>query len=170
VTSGRFREDLLYRLAVVEVEVPPLRRRPQDVLPLAFHFARRFSTRYSRPIRALSEQAVSRLTTYPWPGNVRELRNVIDRAVLLARGGVVRSHDIRLGPDAPRTSPVEQGVGLGYSPTLSLKQVEAAHIRSVLEHTGGRMGEAAEILGIHRNTMTAKVREHGIDAHPATPG
>jgi DNA-binding NtrC family response regulator len=163
VSAGKFREDLLYRLAVVEVEVPPLRRRQQDVLPLAFHFARRFSTRYARPIRALSEQAALRLTTYPWPGNVRELRNVMDRAVLLARGGVVRSHDIRLGPDAPRTSPLESGVGLGYAPTLSLKQVEAAHIRSVLEHTGGKMGEAAEILGIHRNTMTAKVREHGID-------
>jgi DNA-binding NtrC family response regulator len=169
VGSGRFREDLLYRLAIVEIEVPPLRRRQQDVLPLAFHFARRFSGRYSRPIRAFSQQAVLRLTTYPWPGNVRELRNVIDRAVLLARGGVVRSPDIRLGADAPRTSPLEQGVGLGYAPTLSLKQVEAAHIRSVLEHTGGRMGEAAEILGVHRNTMTAKVREHGIEVHPSVP-
>jgi DNA-binding NtrC family response regulator len=170
VGSGRFREDLLYRLAVVEVEVPPLRRRPQDVLPLAFHFARGFSARYGRPVRALSEQAVHRLTTYPWPGNVRELRNVMDRAVLLARGGVVRSHDIRLGADAPRTSPREEGMGLGYPPTLSLEQVEAAHIRSVLEHTGGKMGEAAEILGIHRNTMTAKVREHGIEVRPASAG
>ena len=161
--EGRFREDLLYRLAVVEIEVPPLRKRAGDVIPLVFHFARRFSGRYSRPIRALSEQAVLRLTSYAWPGNVRELRNVIDRAVLLARGGVIRSHDIRLGADAPRTSPVESGSTLGYPPTLSLKQVEAAHIRNVLTHTGGRMGEAAEILGVHRNTITAKVREHEID-------
>jgi two-component system response regulator AtoC len=168
VADGRFREDLLYRLAVVEVEVPPLRTRPQDILPLVFHFARRFAARYARPIRALSAPAVLRLTTYPWPGNVRELRNVVDRAVLLARGGVIRSHDVRLGADAPRTSPVEEGAaGVGYPPTLSLREVEAAHIRTVLQHTGGRMGEAAEILGIHRNTMTAKVREHGIPAAPS---
>jgi DNA-binding NtrC family response regulator len=77
---------------------------------------------------------------------------------------------VRLGADAPRTSPVELGVGVGYAPTLSLKEVEAAHIRSVLEHTEGRMGEAAEILGIHRNTMTAKVREHGIEVRPHASG
>jgi DNA-binding NtrC family response regulator len=171
VSDGRFREDLLYRLAVVEVEVPPLRRRQQDVLPLVFHFARRFSIRYGRPVRALSQPAMQRLTTYPWPGNVRELRNVIDRAVLLARGGVIRSQDVRLGADAPRTSPLEAGAGVGYAPTMSLSEVEAAHIRSVLEHTQGRMGEAAEILGIHRNTMTAKVREHGIDVRTTgSPG
>jgi DNA-binding NtrC family response regulator len=164
VASGSFREDLLYRLAIVEVEVPPLRRRAGDVIPLVLHFARRFSARYARPIHALSKEAVQRLTRYPWPGNVRELRNVVDRAVLLARGGVIRSHDVRLGADAPRTSPVEDAVGgVGYPPTMSLEEVEAAHIRRVLEHTRGRMGEAAEILGVHRNTITAKVREHAID-------
>lgn len=161
--SGAFREDLLFRLAVVEVDLPPLRRRREDVLPLALHFASRFASRYGRPVRGLSARARERLGTYPWPGNVRELRNVMDRAVLLARGGVIRSLDVQLGPDAPRLSPVDQGVGVGYPPTLSLKEVEADHIRNVLAHTGGRMGEAAEILGIHRNTMTMKVREHGID-------
>jgi DNA-binding NtrC family response regulator len=166
VSEGKFREDLLYRLAVVEVEVPPLRRRAADVLPLAFHFARRFSERYGRPVRAFSRQAVHRLDSYGWPGNVRELRNVVDRAVLLARGGVIRSPDVRLGAEAPRTSPLEGGVpSTGYPPSMSLKEVEAAHIRAVLKHTGGRMGEAAEILGVHRNTITAKVREHGIDVH-----
>ena len=164
VAEGRFREDLLYRLAVVEVEVPPLRRRAADVMPLILHFARRFSSRYARPIGALSREAVHRLVTYGWPGNVRELRNVIDRAVLLARGAVIRSPDVRLGADAPRTSPIETLAGvIGYPPTMTLKEVEAAHIRSVLEHTGGRMGEAAEVLGVHRNTITAKVREYAID-------
>jgi two-component system nitrogen regulation response regulator GlnG len=161
--SGKFREDLLFRLAVVEVELPPLRRRREDVLPLALHFAALFSDRYRRPVRALSRQASERLRTYPWPGNVRELRNVIDRAVLLAKGGVVRSTDVRLGSEAPRTSPADEAHGVGYSPTMSLRDVEAHHIRGVLEHTAGHMGEAAEILGIHRNTMTLKVREYGID-------
>ena len=169
--TGRFREDLLFRLAVVEVELPPLRRRAEDVLPLAFHFASHFSRRYARHVRAMSEAARDRLATYPWPGNVRELRNVMDRAVLLARGGVIRSNDVRLGAEAPRTSPIDEGSGgIGYAPTLSLREVEAAHVRKVLEHTKGHMGEAAAILGVHRNTMTMKVREHGIDARAGAEG
>jgi DNA-binding NtrC family response regulator len=165
VASGRFREDLLFRLAVVEVELPPLRRRAEDVLPLVSHFATHFSKRYGRPVQAMSQAAREKLATYPWPGNVRELRNVMDRAVLLARGGVIRSIDVRTGADAPRTSPVDQGEGgVGYAPTMSLRDVEAAHVRRVLEHTKGHMGEAAAILGVHRNTMTMKVREHGIDS------
>ena len=168
---GRFREDLLFRLAVVEVELPPLRRRAEDVLPLAFHFAWHFSKRYGRPVHAMSEAAREKLATYPWPGNVRELRNVMDRAVLLARGGVIRSADVRIGADAPRTSPLDEGTGgVGYAPTMSLREVEAAHVRRVLEHTKGHMGEAAAILGVHRDTMTMKVREHGIDARPRAEG
>jgi len=164
VREGRFREDLLFRLAVVEVELPPLRARPGDVRPLALHFARRLSRAHGRPIHHLSRRALERLEAHDWPGNVRELRNVIDRAVLLARGGVVRSTDLRTGPDAPRTSPVgDPGGSAGYPPTLSLDEVEARHVRHVLRHTGGHMGRAAEILGIHRNTMTAKVRQHEID-------
>jgi DNA-binding NtrC family response regulator len=169
VREGRFREDLLFRLAVVEVELPPLRRRTGDVLPLALHFARDFSKRYARPLQGLSQPAVSRLLAHAWPGNVRELRNVMDRAVLLARGGVIREGDVRLGADAPRVSPREPGAPAGYPPTLSLRDVEAAHIRSVLRFTGGRMGEAAEILGIHRNTITSKVREYAIELD-APPG
>ncbi len=161
--SGRFREDLLFRLAVVEVELPSLRRRREDVMPLAFHFVRQFSERYGRPVRAISRPARDRLETYPWPGNVRELRNVVDRAVLLARGGVIRSADIQLGAEAPRTSPTDAASGVGYPPSMSMREVEALHIQNVLAHTGGHMGDAAEILGIHRNTMTLKVREFGID-------
>ena len=168
--AGRFREDLLFRLAVVEVEIPPLRRRKEDVLPLALHFAAHFSERYGRPVSALSRPARERLQTYPWPGNVRELRNVMDRAVLLARGGVIRSPDIQLGAEAPRTSPVDEGSGVGYPPTMSLRDVEVQHIRNVLEHTMGHMGEAATILGIHRNTMTMKVREYGIDVSAISVG
>jgi len=167
VVDGRFREDLLFRLAVVEVEIPPLRDRQGDVGALLLHFVSRFSVQHGRPVRALSQSAWEKLLHYPWPGNVRELRNVMDRAVLLARGGVIRSGDLRMGAEAPHTSPVDGGVGPGYPPTLSLREVEEAHIRAVLRHSGGKMGEAAEILRIHRNTMTMKVREYGID--PASP-
>lgn len=163
VRSGRFREDLLFRLAVVEVRLPPLRDRPGDLLPLTVHFASRLAARYGAEIRALSQAACDKLSDHAWPGNVRELRNVMDRAVILARGGVIRSGDLHLGDESPRTSPLEARDGRGYLPTMSLEKVEGLHIRNVLRHTGGHMGEAAEILGVHRNTMTAKVREYGID-------
>jgi len=163
VRAGGFREDLLFRLAVVEVELPPLRERPDDLEPLAHHFTSRFSAAYGKEIRGFSRGAWDRLREHAWPGNVRELRNTLDRAVILARAGVVRSADLQLGEEAPRTSPAGGAGGVGYPPTVSLREVEARHIRKVLRHTGGHMGEAARILGIHRNTMTAKVREYGID-------
>jgi DNA-binding NtrC family response regulator len=172
VQSGDFREDLLYRLAVVRVGLPPLRERMEDLLPLTEAFVARFARRYGRPVRALSTQAVDALRAREWPGNVRELRNVLDRAVLLARGGVVRSTDLGDGRSAPALSAIEAGVGpeSGYPPTLSLREVEERHMRRVLARTEGHLGDAAEILGIHRNTMTAKVREYGIDPRaPESP-
>ncbi|MBI4521609.1 MAG: sigma-54-dependent Fis family transcriptional regulator, partial [Gemmatimonadetes bacterium] len=107
----------------------------------------------------------ARLKAYSWPGNVRELRNVMDRAVLLARGATIQPGDLQLS-DA--TSPGQAaasgggGQGEGYPPTLSLAQVEAAHIAAVLRETRGHMGEASQILGIHRNTLTRKLREYNL--------
>jgi DNA-binding NtrC family response regulator len=167
VRSGEFREDLLYRLAVVRVGLPPLRDRMEDLIPLAEAFTARFARRHDRPVRALSKEAVAALEGRRWAGNVRELRNVLDRAVLLARGGVIRSADLGDGPGAPSMSPVETGDVSRYPATLSLREVEERHIRRVLESTDGHLGDAADILGIHRNTMTAKIREYGID--PRSP-
>ena len=164
VAEGAFREDLLYRLAVVRVALPSLRERPEDILPLVEAFVARFARRHGRPIHALSREAVAMLRARAWPGNVRELRNVVDRAVLLARGGVVRSVDLADEGAAPNLAPSGGGRGEGYPVTWSIRQVEERHIRRVLAHTGGHMGDAAEILGVHRNTMTAKVREYEIDA------
>jgi len=168
--AGAFREDLHFRLGVVEVELPPLRRRREDVAPLTHHFATRFSLAYGKDIRAFSALAWERLSAHEWPGNVRELRNVIDRAVILARGSVIRSGDLRLGEEAPRSSARGDRAGEGYPVTFSLRDIEGRHIRKVLAHTNGHMGEAARILGVHRNTMTAKVRDHGIDATAASSG
>jgi two-component system, NtrC family, response regulator AtoC len=163
VREGAFREDLLYRLAVVRVGLPPLRARMEDLVPLVETFVSRFARRHDRSIHALSSRALEELEGRSWPGNVRELRNVIDRAVLLARGGVVRSIDLAEALGAPSFSALETDVADGYAPTLSLREVEERHIRRVLAATGGHLGEAAEILGVHRNTMTAKVRDYGID-------
>jgi two-component system response regulator HydG len=162
--AGTFREDLYFRLAVVEVRLPPLRERGEDVRELALHFGARFAERHGRPTRAISERALRQLQDAPWPGNVRELRNVMDRAVLLAAGTTIRSSDLRLGPATPRSSArAAPQPTAGYPPTLSIREIEADHIRRVLAFVNGRLGKAAEMLGVHRNTLAAKVREYGID-------
>lgn len=169
VEEGGFREDLYHRLAVVRIELPPLRERQEDLEELALHFAARFASRYERPVRFITREALARLRAHPWPGNVRELRNVMDRATLLARGETIEAEDLRLetegrdggatGPDEPAEPPR----------TLSLAQAEARHIARVLRETGGHMGEAASILEIHRNTLTRKVKEYGIDLDAVAP-
>jgi DNA-binding NtrC family response regulator len=165
--TGAFREDLYYRLAVVQLHLPPLRDRGHDVRALSLHFASHFARRHGRPVTAITERALRRLERERWAGNVRELRNVMDRAVLLATGPAIRSSDLRVGPAAPRGSArgavSDQG---GYAPSLSLEEVESDHIRRVLAAVGGHMGQAAEVLGIHRNTLTRKMRDYGIGSSP----
>jgi DNA-binding NtrC family response regulator len=164
IAQGSFREDLYYRLAVIEVQLPPLRDRVEDIEPLALHFAAFFSRTYGRPVRGVSREALRRIVAYPWPGNVRELRNVMDRAVLLCRGTVLAPEDLVLGEAAPRGSPRDAGEASGYAATLSLAEVEARHIRSALLRSGGHLGDASRTLGIHRNTLARKIREYGLDA------
>jgi DNA-binding NtrC family response regulator len=167
VRDGAFREDLLYRLAVVTIPLPPLRSRPGDLRPLAVHFASLFAGRHGRPIRAFSAQAMAALEARPWPGNVRELRNVLDRAVLLARGGVLRTVDLAPSNASPHLAPPDDGLDPAYPVDMTLREVEERHLRRVLTHTGGHLGEAARILGVHRNTVGSKLRTYGID--PADP-
>jgi two-component system, NtrC family, response regulator AtoC len=180
VEAGEFRADLFYRLAVVEVVLPPLRERPEDLEPLALHFAARFARHYGRPVRRIGMGALERIRRYPWPGNVRELRNVMDRAVLMSRGGTITAGDLKLeggggeapasppgGPAHPPGSTAASGIPAPDgspppAPSAPLRQVEAWHIARALAHTGGHMGDAAALLGIHRNTLTAKVREFGL--------
>ena len=164
IRRGQFREDLYYRLAVVELHLPPLRERGADVRTLALHFAHNAALRHGRPVRSITAKALRRIEEAHWTGNVRELRNVMDRAVLLANGSSIRSTDLRIGALAPTVSAHgDEERPVGYAPTLSLAEVESDHVRRVLESVGGHMARAAETLGIHRNTLTRKVRELGID-------
>lgn len=178
VDDGDFRADLFFRLAVVQLVLPTLRERPEDLQELALHFAARFARRYGRPVRRLGQGALERLLAHPWPGNVRELRNVMDRAVLLSRGATLGAADLESGGlGAPGdgggssgSAGASPGASSGGDPTLPpvdapLRQVEAWHIARVLERTGGHMGETAQILGIHRNTLTSKVRDYGLEEH-----
>jgi DNA-binding NtrC family response regulator len=158
ITHGRFREDLYYRLAVVTIQLPRLIDRGDDLLLLIGHFARQFGTRYGKRIESLSDRALELLRNHQWVGNVRELRNVIERAAIVVADGTLRSEHL---PDELRAE--EPGVperSRGGLPTLA--EAEARHIARVLSHTGGQIGSAAEILGIHRNTLTRKMKEYGL--------
>jgi two-component system response regulator AtoC len=164
IAAKTFRRDLYFRLAVVELTLPALRERHGDVRRLALHYAVRFAGLHGRTMRAITERALARLDGYDWPGNVRELRNVMDRAVLLSSGDVVRSSSLRLGSSAPHAAPrASQPARSGRLVMATLAEVEADHIASVVRLVGGRMTEAARVLGIHRNTLARKVREHRID-------
>ena len=163
IASGDFREDLYYRLAVVELAIPPLRDREDDIRRLALHFAAHFARKHARPVRAVSRRALGRLGAYSWPGNVRELRNVMDRAVMLCRGDVIKSSSLRLGPAAPSAGPRAAPPDQGYRPTMSLAEAEADHIARVLRSVDGHLTKASEILGIHRNTLARKVSDYGLE-------
>jgi DNA-binding NtrC family response regulator len=156
VASGRFREDLYYRLAVMTLRLPRLTERGDDLRLLMAHFARQFAERYGKQIDFISDRALELLQGHPWVGNVRELRNVIERAVIVADGGLLSVESL---PDELRGA--APAATRGTLP-LSLEEAEARHIARVLEHTGGQINAAAAILRIHRNTLARKMREYGI--------
>jgi DNA-binding NtrC family response regulator len=152
MASGAFREDLYYRLRVVEVAIPPLRQRREDILPLARFFVDRFRTKLKLPALRLSPESIGFLTNYPWPGNVRELENAIEHAAILTRDG-------RLTPDLFPSGIVHRTAGPGRSAgKRSLGDVELEHIQDVLRQTGGNRSQAAEILGISTATLWRKLK------------
>ena len=160
MAEGAFREDLFFRLDVVRLALPPLRERRDDIRALTLHFLGTLAREHERDVRAITERALRRLGQHDWPGNVRELRNVMDRAVLLAPATTIRSSHLRLDAASPRTSS-RLSVGAepgGYPLSFTLAQVEADHLRRVVEANDGHLGNAADALGVHRNTLTRKLR------------
>jgi len=158
IAQGRFREDLYYRLAVVTIQLPKLADRGDDLVLLTAYFVRQFAERYGKQVRAISDRALDLLRNHAWVGNVRELRNVIERAVIVAAGDTLRAEHL---PDELRG----EEASLPDRPQgalLTLAELEARHIARVLAHTNGQIGAAAEVLGIHRNTLTRKMKEYGL--------
>ena len=158
VRAGRFREDLYYRLSVIPIFLPPLRRRREDVLPLAEHFLRRWSAEEDgRPAPELTADACDILLSYDWPGNVRELENTIERAVVLAERSRIDADDLVL---------CGVGVGEKFGPSpaeasaLTLHDVERQHIGRVLARYGGNRSRAARSLGIDRKTLQRKIAKY----------
>ncbi|MCC6641228.1 MAG: sigma-54-dependent Fis family transcriptional regulator [Deltaproteobacteria bacterium] len=161
VRAGRFREDLFYRLDVLRVCVPPLRDRREDIPLLVDHFLARFATSLGKPVRELSDDALEKLVAYPWPGNVRELENVIERAVILARGERIGARDLPANVTAPaREAP------RGGSPEFSLREARRASeteaIERALAATGGNRTHAARLLGISHRALLYKLKEYGL--------
>lgn len=161
VTDGVFRRDLYFRLNVVEIQVPPLRKRPDDVIELANHFLDRFVRETGRRLEGFSSDAIEHMRKYRWPGNVRELKNVVERAVVLARGTTIMADDLTLSnlktssesgeiADTPRKS---------YEP-ISLSDVEKRHIIATLHSTGWNKSRSAQILGIERSTLDRKIKRY----------
>jgi transcriptional regulator with PAS, ATPase and Fis domain len=158
ISQGSFREDLFYRLNVIQVALPPLRDRREDLPALAEHFLARSASKLGREL-SLSPAAVERLLRYPWPGNVRELENAIERAAILAHQATVEPDDL-----PPH---VTAGLHLGPSPALprqiTLAEAERIHILQTLERFGRNHSGAAEALGIGRTTLWRKLKEYELD-------
>ena len=159
VKEGRFREDLYYRLAVVTLALPALRERGDDLRSLAEHYLAVYAREYRRPVQAISREAMTLLRAHHWPGNVRQLRNVMESAVLQADGPVLLPSHLPIDALQPKVDVATEGSSL-----LTLSELERRHISRVLAESGGQMNIAAEILGIHRNTLRRKLSEYGITA------
>jgi two-component system, NtrC family, response regulator AlgB len=156
VTAGQFREDLLYRLNVIEVAIPPLRERPHDILPLADHLLRFFTGQSSKAINGFTPEARDAMSRYPWPGNVRELRNAVERGLILSSGPLIGLADLPapIGAPMPPTA-----VELGGR--VSLRAMEKEHIRRILASTP-TIEEAATVLDINASTLYRKRKEYGL--------
>jgi formate hydrogenlyase transcriptional activator len=165
VRAGRFREDLYYRLNVVPLRIPPLRERREDIALLVEHFIRQDGQRLGRStVRAVSSEALEALRTYAWPGNVRELRNVIQRALVLSRGEVLRLP----GPLEAVASATALGTAAAVASLAEqVRELKVRLIRSALAESSGNQRLAAERLGMHRQSLTRMIRDLGLQDRAA---
>ena len=166
IKDGRFRADLYYRLNVLQIRVPPLRDRPEDIPILARSFAAEVSARLGRPAPDLDEETVSRLRAYPWPGNVRELRSAIERALILHPGRGLSALDLAPEPMAPPDKGDAAAAAAGANElTLreNLSRLERSLIVEAHKRARGVRREAARLLGIDARNLAYYCRKHGID-------
>jgi DNA-binding NtrC family response regulator len=154
IAAGRFREDLLFRLNTVEIRLPPLRERRDDISLLAAHFLARHAARYHSPACRFDEDAVAALLTHPWPGNVRELDHSVERAVLLADGDTVRARDLGLRAGGTEGAPRLEEVTLDEAERLLIQKALARH--------EGNVSEAARTLGLSRSALYRRLQHHGL--------
>jgi two-component system response regulator FlrC len=153
VERGDFREDLFYRLAVFDIQIPPLRERPSDIVPLAESFLQEISRSLGRPSAGLTRDARNALTGYDWPGNVRELRNALERAAILSEGALIDATHLAL----------QSGVRRFREDTTDLNVVERATIAKVVQDCRGNKTKAARRLGLTRTQLHLRIRKYGLE-------
>jgi two-component system, NtrC family, response regulator HydG len=181
VKSGRFREDLFYRLNVINIPLPPLRERVEDIPLLAHHFLRRYSERLGKRVRTLAPEALELLCGYRWPGNVRELENAVERAVVLCRGEAVAASDLPpavTGHTAPlvREAPVAgeeaQWLALSYAAAKdqALRRFEKGYVDALMKACDSNISAAARRAGMDRSNFKRVLRKYRIDVEPDEPG
>ena len=158
VQEGRFRQDLYFRLNVLQLHIPPLRDRPEDLLPLARHFLDRYASDFKKKVEGFSPDAVRKLRSYSWPGNVRELQNAIERAVLLCDGPLIGPAELTLESGAVPGSEIPGGDG-----TLNLEELERGAIERALRVAKGVQKDAADLLGVTPRVLNYKIQVLGID-------
>ncbi len=153
VKAGRFRPDLLFRLNTVEIHLPPLRERREDIPPLVAHFLTRYTQRYRKPVSGPSPEALQVMMQYGWPGNVRELDHTLERAVLMARTDTIEVADLGLARESVASQALED---------MSLESVESILIRKAIARTQGNISQAAEALGLSRGALYRRMEKYGI--------
>jgi len=154
--EGHFRQDLLFRINTVEIELPPLRERGDDVLLLARHFLGEYAAKYDAPVEAFSEEAEAALRRYHWPGNVRELKHTVERAVILSESDRIAPEDLRFSAPSSEASKDDN------LDTLNLDQLEQTAVRQALSKHGGNVSEAARELGISRRALYRRIEKYGL--------
>jgi len=156
VKEGRFRQDLFFRLNVVNLHIPSLQERRDDILPLARFFLNRYSVDFKKKVTGFSPEAIEKMRNYAWPGNVRELQNAIERAVLLCDGAIIEASNLTMeGRPAG-------GAG-SVGDTLNLEELERGAITRALQSTRGVQKEAAEILGVSPRVLNYKIQNLNLD-------
>ena len=162
IREGLLRDDLFYRISTITIHVPPLRERTEDIQLLAEHFFKLYARKYQRNITGISQLAYQRLFSHGWPGNVRELQNVLERAVLLAKGAKIEPVDLPFenGAIPEKTA---QGTGWDVPPNLTLEDIEKLVIERTLQRTNGNKQAAANLLGIYRPRLYSKIKKYNID-------
>jgi transcriptional regulator with PAS, ATPase and Fis domain len=164
VAAGRFRADLYYRLKIVPIYMPPLRQRQSDILPLAQAFLNDFNREFKKHVRGLSPDAIEAMKQYPWPGNVRELRNIIERAVLLSSGALLRRKD--LFPESVHAAPPSEAHAAFRLPDggVNFEKLEMDMVVQALAAAGGNQTRAARLLGMTRDQIRFRVKKFGLAA------
>jgi len=165
VDEGTFREDLYHRLAVLRIELPPLRQRREDLPDLVWAAVAEFNAAIPTPVRVIPDRVWERLRAYDWPGNVRELRNVMERSVLLSSSSVLSEQWLNLpsGAAAPRADDPD-AVVLPLDGRMNLDQMEIRILSRALERCDGNVSAAARLLGISRQTLRYRIEKHGLTA------